>query len=496
PPPPLGSHAYALHSLHLKGWPMLWSVGVLSAWMGLSLAVSNETTLLCSGCSSPLALLPSHTPINNILNRGSSQGSNQPAISAVPTRPSQALLQPYMTAAGTSAAPARTAPSKNLLILMSDTGGGHKASAQALQDAFDTLYPGTWNTSIVDIWTDYGGFPFNGVVGYYKFLGKRPNLWRFGYHFTRFPVSRKITEVWSKLVSFKGFTQCFEEYEPDLVISVHPLCHYIPHRVMKKMGNGQRQIPFVTVVTDLGSAHPTWFDGNLDGTYVPTDVLAKRARKKGVRPQNIKLTGLPTRQEFWQNQALSKESAREELGLKTGIKTALIVGGGDGVGKITEIATATAARLGADMEESQVVVVCGKNEATKAALDAHVWPANVHAKVLGFTKEMDKLMGASDLIVTKAGPGTIAEASIRGLPIILSSYLPGQEKGNVPYVVKGGFGAFERRPRKIAKLVSKYLRDEDKLAEMGSKALAAGKPDATLKIALDIMQVALLQIAN
>ena len=49
-------------------------------------------------------------------------------------------------------------------------------------------------------------------------------------------------------------------------------------------------------------------------------------------------------------------------------------------------------------------------------------------------------MAASNLLVTKAGPGTIAEAMILGLPLVLSTFLPGQESGNVPFVVDGGFG--------------------------------------------------------
>lgn len=50
----------------------------------------------------------------------------------------------------------------------------------------------------------------------------------------------------------------FEDYDPDLIVSVHPLCQEVPLRVLDKMGGGRRKIPFVTVVTDLGGAHPTW----------------------------------------------------------------------------------------------------------------------------------------------------------------------------------------------------------------------------------------------
>lgn len=84
-----------------------------------------------------------------------------------------------------------------------------------------------------------------------------------------------------------------------------------------------------------------------------------------------------------------------------------------------------------------MVVICGKNQFVKRELESVEWPENVRVIVNGFVKNMDEWMGAVDALVTKAGPGTIAEATIRGLPVMLSGYLPGQEEGNVPYVVDG-----------------------------------------------------------
>ena len=74
-------------------------------------------------------------------------------------------------------------------------------------------------------------------------------------------------------------------------------------------------------------------------------------------------------------------------------------------------------------------------------------------QVCGFVKQMSDYMEVADVIVTKAGPGTIAEATIRGLPTMLSSYLPGQEAGNVPFVVQSGFGEYSKDPRQIARTV-------------------------------------------
>ena len=79
----------------------------------------------------------------------------------------------------------------------------------------------------------------------------------------------------------------------------------------------------------------------------------------------------------------------------------------------------------------------------------------------GFVGNMHEFMGASDVMVTKAGPGTIAEAAIKGLPVMLNNYLPGREAGNVRFVTRDAqFGHFAKRPRRIAATISGWLREE------------------------------------
>eukprot|EP00903_Cladosiphon_okamuranus_P013632 g12696.t1 len=398
---------------------------------------------------------------------------------------------------------------KRVLILMSDTGGGHRASAQALKAAFDELYPGAIDVEIVDIWTKHAPWPLNKFVEAYQFMAKRPPIWKAFWEYGRFPVTRRVTDELTNLQVHKRFRSALEEYDPDLVVSVHPLCQEIPLRVMKKMGGGSRDVPFVTVVTDLGGAHPTWFHRDVDACFVPSDRLAALAQKCGLSPGQIRLHGLPIRPGFWESNspssssrsceeqehdesmaaqaaAVQKANLQEKLGLKPGVKACLVVGGGDGVGGLQGIADSVGHTLGQQGAETQVVVVCGKNEAVKTSLEQGNWASNVHMHVKGFVSNMDEWMGAVDCIVTKAGPGTIAEAMIRGLPIMLSAFLPGQEAGNVPFVTEGGFGAFSKDPTKIADTVSRWLRDDNLLAEMSSKAKEASRPQATYMICSDI----------
>ena len=136
-----------------------------------------------------------------------------------------------------------------------------------------------------------------------------------------------------------------------------------------------------------------------------------------------------------------------------------MVGGGDGVGGIAKVATALGDALGEAKDPSGFVVVCGKNAQVKKELEERNWPENVKPTILGFVDNMDEWMAAADCIVTKAGPGTIAEAATRGLPCLLSSHLPGQEAGNVKFVVEGGFGAFVKKPAKIGATIAQWFAD-------------------------------------
>ncbi|KAJ6699852.1 MONOGALACTOSYLDIACYLGLYCEROL SYNTHASE [Salix purpurea] len=131
----------------------------------------------------------------------------------------------------------------------------------------------------------------------------------------------------------------------------------------------------------------------------------------------------------------------------------------------------------------------GMGPVLKSTLESHEW--TIPVKVRGFETQMEKWMGACDCIITKAGPGTIAEALIRGLPIILNDYIPGQEKGNVPYVVDNGAGVFTRSPNETAKIVTEWFCTKtDERERMSENALKVAQPEAVFDIIKDIHELA------
>ena len=114
-------------------------------------------------------------------------------------------------------------------------------------------------------------------------------------------------------------------------------------------------------------------------------------------------------------------------------------------------------------------------------------PGLVSVVGLGFITNMAEYMVAADILVSKAGPGTISEAAALSLPVMLTSYLPGQEEGNVDYVVEGGFGAFceDTDPQAVGEEIAQWLTQDAKLKAMSIAAKAKGAPHA----ARDIVQM-------
>ena len=163
------------------------------------------------------------------------------------------------------------------------------------------------------------------------------------------------------------------------------------------------------------------------------------------------------------------------------------MGGGEGVGPVEEIAARIAERLSdSGNAVGQMVIVCGRNKAMQERLAGRAWP--IPTIVNGFVENMPEWMAACDCIVTKAGPGTIAEALISGLPIILSGFIPGQEEGNVPYVVENDAGAYSTQPTAIAAIVARWFGPErEHLGVMAEKARRMGHPQATFQIVASIV---------
>ena len=372
---------------------------------------------------------------------------------------------------------------RKILFLISDTGGGHRASADALVEALSHVAPEI-DADVEDVLTDVAPWPYNQAVPLYKFLAAHPALWRLVWYGTAlFDAVVSDGAPWPGCVG--PFKRHLERARADLVVSVHPMLQSGPLDALAAMERETGvKTPFATVVTDLGAAHPTWFSRRADRVFVPSKVLRDAALAKGAKAEAVVTHGLPIRSAF--SRAGDAAAAKAALGLAADKKVVLVMGGGDGFGALRDIVRALVTTC--DAETTTVVAACGRNAALKAQIEAE-GARNVVA--LGFTTAIHEWMTAADLLLTKAGPGTIAEAAALGLPVILTGYLPGQEFGNVSYVKDAGFGDFEGDPAAVAEKAAAWLQDAAKLCTLTASARKAARPRATDDIAKDLAAMAL-----
>jgi 1,2-diacylglycerol 3-beta-galactosyltransferase len=273
----------------------------------------------------------------------------------------------------------------------------------------------------------------------------------------------------------RAIKRIYHAEQPDLVVSVNPVTNHIPLRVLRRTVDAH--IPFVTVVTDMVTVHPAWACPRVDYCMVPTEAARQNAIRVGMPVERVGVVGQPVSLSF--AAAISEKGrVRARLGLDHERPCVLVVGGGDGVGPIEE----TARAISAHVSGAQLIVVCGHNERLKKQLEAVEW--QIPVQIYGFVDNMPELMSASDLLVTKAGPGTLAEAFIAGLPVIIFGYTPGQETANVDYVLEHRAGAFATEPDEIARIAAEWLVPGNKDWErVVSNAAGLARPDATLVIA-------------
>lgn len=369
---------------------------------------------------------------------------------------------------------------KRVLFLMSDTGGGHRAAAEAIRDALYLRY-GRENVAaeLVDVFRE-SIFPLNYMPEFYPWLVNRSKAsWEAGYKFSNTPERARMLSRGMYLSSAHRLKRMARQHPADVVVCVHSVITRPSLRVYRRL---PKRPPFITVVTDLVSTHVFWYDKHTDRCLVPTKPAYDRGLECGLGPQQLRVTGLPVHPDFMQS-LKDKRAARAELGWHPDLPTVLMVAGGEGMGPLYEAARAINERN----TGCQLVIIAGKNKTLRTKLEASSWNQPTH--IYPFVTNMPLMMAAADILVTKAGPATISEACIAGLPMIIYDAIPGQETGNVDYVVENNAGLYAPEAGQMAQAVADWLQEgPEGLVKRSANARRIARPDAVWDIADEVWQ--------
>ncbi len=359
----------------------------------------------------------------------------------------------------------------HILFLFSDTGGGHRSATEAIIEALQLEYGDQYSTEMVDIFKDYAPPPLQMLPALYPRIVRAPRAWGLGYHLSDGPkrVSALSASAWPYIRN--GYRRLVREHPSDLIVSVHSLANEPVLRAL-----GQERPPFITVVTDLVSVHASWYHRWADLCIVPTEAARRRAIKYLLEPKQVRVVGLPVADRFCQPLG-DVEELRNQLGWPMDVPVVLLVGGGEGMGPLEKVVSAIS---NANLPIA-LVVIAGRNKGLKAKLAAGDF--SIPTFVYGFVKAMPDFMRAAEVLITKAGPGTITEALNASLPMILYSHLPGQESGNIPYVVSEGAGVWAPHPEQIVDTLRRWLENPDQYDQAVQACRKAARPDAARQIA-------------
>lgn len=347
---------------------------------------------------------------------------------------------------------------RTVLILDAAVGGGHRSVAEAIAHAVRARLGERVAVHRVDAYAG-GRWPGRHAEALYSLaILRMPLLWRLAFAAS----DNAAAGIWDRLLVHllaPALRECLATLRPDLVLTTVPV---VGPALADARAANHHQAPWLTVLTDLGHAHATWFAPGVAQYLVPSSETYAQCRARGLPAERVRHTGLPVRPAFlvpWPEPL----AVRAELGWSADRVTALVLGGAAGAGPTQDLVQ-TLTRLAPQVQQ---VVICGRNERLRRALAALHLPL---LAVYGYVSDVARFMAAADIVVTKAGASTIAEALVLGRPLVISSALPGQEEANVRHLARYGVAAIARGAEPAARAVARLAASAEERAAMVARA--------------------------
>ncbi|ULO06655.1 UDP-N-acetylglucosamine--LPS N-acetylglucosamine transferase [Paenibacillus sp. 19GGS1-52] len=348
---------------------------------------------------------------------------------------------------------------KRVLLFSEGFGTGHTGAAYALAEGIKLLNPDV-QCRVIEL----GKF-LNPTVApwilsaYRKTVSSQPKLVGMMYK-TQYDKSlNRLTKLALHRIFYTHASQVIEQLKPDLIICTHP----IPGAVISRLKRRGLNVPLYTLITDY-DAHGSWVNSEVNGYLVSTPRVKSILTGRGIAPELVTVTGIPVHPKFWERS--NKTLLRKELGLSD-IPTVLIMGGGWGLMFGKKIMNSLTARMG----EIQLIFCMGSNDKLVAKMRANPLLQHPNVKILGYSSEINKLMDASDLLITKPGGMTCTEGQAKGIPMLFYKAIPGQEEKNCQYFVELGL-AEVLDATVVNKWFSMLLREYADLEEQRRRRLA------------------------
>jgi UDP-N-acetylglucosamine:LPS N-acetylglucosamine transferase len=373
--------------------------------------------------------------------------------------------------------------SPKILIISSDTGGGHRSAAQAIAVGLQRFWQGESVAVRIIRAAEESHHLTEKLVRFYNWVLRHKQGWMKYLYWAVNKIRPETREFFHKrgIVYLKGQ---FEKWCPHVVVSVHPLTQHIFGRILRELKLAD-QIPLVTVVTD--PCYGFWKGWACDDVslYLVANNEAKRQLVDyGVSEERIRISGLPLHPKFREVTELDAQEARKAFGLDPEKFTVFVNAGWVGGGNIPAIFR----ELVRGELDVQAIFLAGKNEELRLEAEEIALTAKFPVKVIGYSDEVEKLMHSANVMVSKLGGLTTFEALACRLPIIADITTPPmpQEAGTVKLISTRGAGILLKRSTDIVPTIRSLVDDSEKYRKMRIAAAELSIPNSTEQIIREI----------
>jgi processive 1,2-diacylglycerol beta-glucosyltransferase len=367
---------------------------------------------------------------------------------------------------------------RKVLLLSASAGAGHVRAAEAIEKAFTQLDDADGReVHHVDV-LNYTNKLFRHLYSkaYIDLVNKMPEVPGWMYDKLDKPWKNERRRLALDKLNTRPFVKLLREHQPDLIVCTHFLPAEIVSWLKAKERLGSRQ---VIIVTDF-DVHAMWLVHHYERYFVALDEARAYLEALGIPPEKITVSGIPIDPVFAKQK--DKQEMRAKHGLEPDRTTILLSAGGFGVGSVD----ALVASLLSLQERAQIVAICGRNEELKKRLTKVAAPSKRDATVLlkpfGYTKEMDELMTASDLVLGKPGGLTTSEALAKGLVFVIVNPIPGQEERNSDHLLENAVGIRCNNLPTLSYKLDRLLADPVRFASMQANSRKMARPDSARQI--------------
>ena len=367
-------------------------------------------------------------------------------------------------------------------------GGGHVATARAMAQALEAIYPGEFEVQVSDYMLELGEhhpdirrFDEQHKASW-KVALRYPLLARWGQRVLDSVPTLTRTVQRQQLRSFaKVAAEDLERRAPALIVANHPFLAVgltlAQHMSLTLRGGG---VPIINFATEPLDASALWAEPRAERFAAPSRAARDDLIRLGVPGRKVDLVGYPVQQSFLYPP--SKEEARRTLGLSEAF-TCLVSLGGEGVGGQVERVVQALVD-----EEVQVVAIAGRNEGLRGRLESLAHP---NLTVKGFVNDMAPHLAACDLIVGKAGPASVMEALAVGRPVLATSYAGLNERKLIRFVESRRLGAYVPNLERLGEEVRRYGASPERLSTVTERCAKLGLGEMTEQIARYLARAAI-----